>query len=59
MLPPLLVGAVNETDAVVCPVAVAVTVVGAPGAVTAVTDTEVVPALFPGFALLTARICTG
>jgi hypothetical protein len=58
-LPPLLVGAVNETDAVVCPVAVAVTVVGAPGVVIAVTDTEVVPGLFPGDALFTARTWIG
>ena len=44
-LPPLLAGAVNETVAVVCPVGVAVTAVGASGLVTAVTDTDVVPAL--------------
>jgi hypothetical protein len=31
--PPLLAGAVNATVAVVCPVAVAVTIVGAPGTV--------------------------
>jgi hypothetical protein len=55
----LLVGVVNETVAVVCPVAVAETEVGVPGAVAAVTDTAVVPALFPGVTPFTARIWTG
>ena len=55
----MFAGAVNETVAVVCPVAVADTAVGAPGVVTAVTDTEEVPALLPGIALFTARIWIG
>ena len=55
----MFAGAVNETVAVVCPVAVADTAVGAPGAAAAVTDTEVLPALLPGVALFTARIWIG
>jgi hypothetical protein len=38
--PPLLAGAVKETVAVVCPVAVAVPIVGAPGIVAAETPTK-------------------
>ena len=49
----------NETVAVVSPVAVADTAVGAPGAAAAVTDTDVLPALLPGVALLMARIWIG
>ena len=52
-------GAVNETVAVVCPVAVALTEVGAPGAVAAVTDIEVDSAPLGLDALFTARIWTG
>jgi hypothetical protein len=39
--PPLFAGAVNETVAVVCPVAVAVPIVGAPGTVAADTPARV------------------
>jgi hypothetical protein len=55
----LLTGTVNETVAVVCPVAVADTAVGAPGAVTAITETEAVDAPFGFVALFTARIWIG
>ena len=55
----MLVGAVNETVAVVWPVAVADTAVGAPGAVAAVTDTDAEPAPLGLDALFTARIWTG
>ncbi len=49
----------NETVAVVCPVAVAETAVGAPGAVAATIETDAVPAPFGLEALFTARIWTG
>ena len=58
-LPPLLAGAVNETVAVVCPVAVADTAVGAPGAVAAVTETDAVAAPVGLVAVFTARIWIG
>lgn len=58
-LPPLLAGAVNETVAVVCPVAVADTAVGAPGAVAAVTETGAVAAPVGLFAVFTPRIWIG
>jgi hypothetical protein len=53
---PLLVGAVKLTVAVVCPVVVAVTDVGAPGEVAAVTEIEVVPESLELEAEFTARI---
>jgi hypothetical protein len=49
---------VKVTDAVVVPVAVALTAVGAPGVVSAVTVELAVPAPFGVAAELTARICT-
>ena len=55
-LPPLFAGALYETVAVVCPVAVADTALGAPGAAAAVTETDAVPNPFGLEALLTARI---
>jgi hypothetical protein len=58
-LPPLLAGAVNETVAVVCPVAFADIAVGAPGAVAAVTETDAVPNPSGVDALFTARIWIG
>jgi hypothetical protein len=53
---PLLVGAVKLTVAVVCPVVVAVTDVGAPEEVAAVTEIEVVPESLELEAEFTARI---
>ena len=47
------------TVAVVCPVAVADTAVGAPGAVAAVTETDAVDAPVGLVALFTARIWIG
>ena len=57
--PPLFAGAVKLTVAVVCPVAVAVTAVGAPGTVTALTDTDAVAAPVGLVAVFTARIWIG
>jgi hypothetical protein len=53
---PLLDGAVKLTVAVVCPVEVAVTDVGAPGAVAAVTEIDAVPEPLGLDAVFTARI---
>ena len=55
-IPPVFVGAVKLTDAVVAPVAVAETAVGAPGAVPAVTETDAVPCPVGLEAEFTARI---